>query len=307
MKVFGEVDVLHWALSDAVVQIHSASKTQFLAFLQSAKRHEGEGKKITFSMSTLGDITGTEVGGKIHFTFSEPATLGLDIQYKPRTRAQENTLRGVERFIFWAENNHRPTCDEDLYWIHEGLIEKWSREEENPVTGRVEPIRTSDPRMDTKLMSRIINGALDELAGSHIPKEVMDQIGEKMKNLWRAWYQWRYEQGDADPLFEFEMEQKKWEDYVAHHSVCEYSGESGTSTDPLVRSHIISKGADLTVYEEPWNWLRVKSSLHVEQHDDGWEKAIISKFPHIKGKIERARQIYQQKQNEDKQEELDIW
>ncbi|MCK5344430.1 MAG: hypothetical protein KAR20_13540, partial [Candidatus Heimdallarchaeota archaeon] len=116
--------------------------------------------------------------------------------------------------------------------------------------------------------------------------EILRTIGHDMKNLWSNWYSWRYDQ-EKDPLFEAESEMT-WVKYKELHPVCELCALAGVDSDPLERMHIISAGADQTIYEMPWNWTAAHRSHHTLQHSEGWE--IIEKsYPHIKGKIKRAR------------------
>ena len=219
----------------------------------------------------------------LHFT-DNPFTRIEKITNR-RTLTQNSTLRGIERFIFIAENGYEPTKD-DLYWIHEGILEKYSTWNINPRTGISTPKRTSDPSMSTTEMAKIIDGALNSLAVMDIPKEVLDSIGHDMKTLWESWYAWRYTQ-ERDPLFDAENE-VGWEKYQELHPVCELCSLPGTDFDPLERMHIVSAGASKGIYEKPWNWLRAHHSHHALQHNEGWE--IIEKsYPHIKGKIRRAR------------------
>ncbi len=198
------------------------------------------------------------------------------------TTNQRNTLWGICNFIFQAQNGHKPTQDE-LYNIYYAIIEKYGKKVKNPITGTEHYITLSDPRMTKKDVALLIEGALNELAMTDIPYEVLEKIGSDMKELWTAWYNWRWNIAKQDPLFE-EEQKMTWEEYLEHHPRCEITGEPG----PLERVHIISKGADETIYEYPWNWFAATHRIHVLAHNKGWD-FIIKLHPHIKGKIERAR------------------
>ncbi|MCK4818230.1 hypothetical protein KA005_20845 [bacterium] len=173
-----------------------------------------------------------------------------------------------------------------MYWIHEGSLEKYSIWGTNPLSGNNLPKRTSDPSMTTTEMAKIVEGALNHLASLDIPEEILISIGHDMKNLWSNWYSWRYNQ-EKGPLFEAENEMT-WEKYKELHPVCELCALPGVDTDPIERMHIISAGADQTIYEMPWNWIASHRSHHNLQHNEGWE-IIERSYPHIKGKIKRAR------------------
>lgn len=224
-------------------------------------------------------------GSKIAFKFLENPLLRLAPVTYRRTTNQNTTLRGIERFFFIATNGVEPTKD-DMYWIHEGFLEKYSNWVTNPLTGVSLPKRTSDPSMTTTEMAKIVEGALNELASSNIPEDILKTIGHDMKNLWENWYRWRYEQ-EKDPLQELECTMS-WEQYKELHPVCELCALAGVESDPIERMHIISAGADTTIYEMAYNWIAAHRSHHTLQHNEGWE-IIERSYPHIKGKLKRAR------------------
>ncbi len=241
-----------------------------------------ENPDLNFELIGKGKITAKN--SSIFLLFEDMPFLRVETIKKRRTTSQHTTLRGIERFIFYAENGYEPTAD-DMYWIHEGLLEKYSTWVTNPRSGVSLPKRTSDPSMTTTEMAKIVEGALNELASKDIPKEVLDSIGHKMKTLWENWYIWRYNQ-NKDPLFEVENGMS-WEKYRELHPVCELCGLKGVPDNPIERMHIISAGADKAIYEMPWNWIASHRSHHQLQHNEGWD--IISRtYPHIKGKLKRA-------------------
>jgi len=201
------------------------------------------------------------------------------------TANQRNTLWGICNFIFQAQNGHKPN-QEELYNVYYAILEKYGKAVENPITGVKHYITLTDPRMTKRDVAKLIEGALNELAMCDIPYEVLQEIGGEMKKLWKAWYNWRWNIAKEDPLFE-EEQNMTWEEYKAKHPVCEITGEPGE----VERVHIISKGADETIYEYPWNWFAASHRIHVLQHKKGWD-FIIKLYPHIKGKIERARREY---------------
>ncbi len=224
-------------------------------------------------------------GSNLSISFESNPLIRIATEVKKRSSSQNSTLRGIERFIFIATNGYEPTKD-DLYWIHEGLLEKYSIWVTNPLTGVSLPKRTSDPSMTTTEMSKIVEGSLNDLASLDIPETILKAIGNDMKKLWEGWYSWRYNQ-ETDPLLEAESS-LSMEDYKKIHPVCELCALAGVNSDPIEIMHIISKGADESLYEMPWNWIASNRSHHNLQHNEGWE-IIERSYPHIKGKIQRAR------------------
>jgi len=249
-------------------------------------------KKCSKDTETLLDIiiTGracmtSALNGIITIRFKEDPLFRMDTVGNRRSKNQHTTLRGIERFIFIAESGYKPTQD-DLYWIHEGLLEKYSPWVTNPRTGVSIPKRTSDPSMTTVEMAKIVQGALNELSTMEVPDEILNEIGHNMKKLWENWYRWRYEQ-ETDPLF-YAENSLSWEKYKSLHPVCEFCGMPDNDFDPLIQMHIISKGSDTSIREMPWNWIRSHNSHHMLQHNEGWE-IIERSYPHMVGKLKRAR------------------
>jgi hypothetical protein len=234
----------------------------------------------------------TATGGLVSFQFLNMPDVYLEAVYNKKTKAQTTTLRGIERFIFWATEGYKSRGDRDIHYIHEALIDMYSKPVVNPVSKKEHMMRTSDPNMDTVTLSKIIEGGLNWLSTLDIPREVMSSIGRPMKELWNEWYTWRYDNKDGDPLFDTEQTYS-WDDYCLVHPVCEVCGLPEAPGDPLERMHIVSKGADGTIYEFPWNWLRAHHSHHVEQHGtaEGWNK-VIYEYPVIKNKVARARNLW---------------
>ena len=272
------------------LQIEPRDKKHFPKFLK-----ENLGAQVDLTIYLRGVLANTVEGGIIEFADLTETQVRLEKPIDHRTRPQIDTLRGIERFLYWAQAGHKPVAgDHDIYWIHEGLIATYSSEAINLSTQRMEPMRTSDPRMTTKIMARIIDGALNELCTTDIPDDVLKEIGDDMLKLWASWYDWRYNKAEQDPLHEVEAAILTWEQYLHFHPVCELCGMPDRDSDQLERMHIVSGGAAISVYEKPWNWLHAHHSHHHQQHaarsggEVGWI-AILKDFPHVKGKIERAR------------------
>ena len=265
------------------VNIPTTEKKTILSVVEHSLKKESE-TLLDIAVNVRGKIISAH-HGQIVLSFIESPLLRLETVTTRRSSNQNSTLRGIERFMFYAENGYEP-AGKDTYWIHEGLIEKYSTWVTNPRTNISLPKRTSDPSMSTTEMAKIVQGALDELASMDIPETVLKSIGHDMKTLWDNWYKWRYGQ-DKDPLYEIENAMN-WEQYKEIHPVCELCGLKGVDSNPLERMHIITGGSDIGNYEMPWNWLAAHRSHHNLQHNEGWE--IIEKsFPHIVGKLKRAR------------------
>jgi len=276
------------------LQVLPAFKNKVREFLGSyLKKDQDVRPVINLNISVECRITKTAQGGLIDFQFIDHPDIYLEAVYQEKTGAQMATLRGIERFIFWATMGFKSRGDRDIYYIHEALIEQFSKPIKNPITGQESMMRTSDPNMDVVTLSRLINGGLSWLSTLDIPEDVLSLIGRPMKELWTGWYKWRYENKDGDPLFDEEMEYS-WDKYTEVYPVCECCGQPEFPGDPLERMHIITEGADSTIYELPWNWIHSHRSHHSLMHQLGW-KAVLENYPVIKGKVERAYKIWNER------------
>ena len=286
MKTFGSVDILDFNTSGLLVtRVHKHEHDKFREFITKYQRSTKDDTTLDVEITGEAKLIETKAGGELTLRFTEAPRLLLEKKYGYRTAAQHATLRGVERFLFIAANNYEPNAD-DLYYIHEAILEQFGENEINPITEKEERIRTTSPKMTTFRMAKLIDGALNLLGSTEIPSEVLASIGEGMANLWKAWYKWRYTNKDGDPLYSVEQDMS-WEEYSEMHTVCELCGLPGHDLNPLERMHMVSKGADETVYEFPWNWLRAHHNHHVIQHEKGWGSTL-HLFPVIKGKYDRA-------------------
>lgn len=293
MRAYGPLLDLKMKDGNIHAVISPDSKDQFKKFIVSNFAHQQSGKeqKIQGVIGFSGIITGVAEGGHIHFNVSN-LTLDLETWYRTHTRASMNTFYGIIRFIAWAEVGHKPK-EEDMWWHIEDAIERYAPELKHPITGEMAKVRPGDPRLTTVQMSKMIQGVLNDLAQMDIPEYVMDAIGPDMKKLWESWYAWRYDELENDPLFPEELSMD-WGNYCEDHPVCEFSGRGGTEEDPLERMHIVSGGSSPENYEEPWNWIRALHSIHQWQHQNGW-LPLLKAYPHMKGKIMRARTLAKKK------------
>lgn len=274
--------------------------------LESARRwvKSAIGKSVNISMVAQAVLTGTAKPQVLHFQLKDPFSGHVSISRNRRTTTQNDTLRGVERMIFFAQNGREPMDGETTY-IHEGILDMFSPKVENPVTGKKSPKRTSDESMTTVEMSRILQGAMLFLSEQDIPNEVYEAIGGDLKALWRSWYAWR--ESEEGAAAELRSEDKDYASYAATHPVCEITLSPGNENDPLVIAHIISRGARADLIEQPWNWLRIKSSLHTRQHNEGWEAILKNAPERVSKKIEHAKELAKGEENEQTERDLDIF
>lgn len=276
----GIVNLVEGGPDHLTVMVGEHFKSKFIDLIKN------QGKPFKLELEGKVMIAGTEAGGILHLSIEDHPFLLLTEYKEPRSRTQENTLRGLERFIATAIMDRKAT-DEEVDEIHEAIIDEVMPVKTNTYSGERHHKRTSDATVVE--MARCIEHAVNWLCTLDIPDFLVEAASKDMHSLWSGWYRWRYEQ-ELDPLYDDEMAMD-WPEYCRHHQVCELCFQPDIPGDPLERAHIVSGGANGAAYEKPWNWLRIHHSHHVPvQHQHGWD-AITNEFPHIAGKLRRARQM----------------
>lgn len=258
------------------IQIHEDYKSSFIELIKSEK-------KISVTIEFSGTIISTSAPGIITML---PGNIEIKAskEKKEKTRKQQNLLRAIERLIFFADNN-REAMSSEINNIHEALLELYAPRKPSPLGDGEIIVRTGDPELTTKGMARIIWGAWNELCMLDIPKEVSDAIGNDLKNVWEAVKDWKYNKFyEIFREIEKDFNEKK---YRIANPVCEFCGRQGTVEDPLVRIHLLSKGADVTTYENPRYYIIGHDSIHKRIHATGWSKVLID-YPHIKRRYDDA-------------------
>jgi hypothetical protein len=239
------------------------------------------GKVYSLTISTKATLVETASGGVAKLVF-EDASINMKDGAK-RSMHLNDTLRGVESMIFFVQNNRDPTDDERDF-IHEALLEEFAPRVLNPINEKTMILRTS--AMNNRELFDYTDKVISFLASLDIPEEVMESIGLPAKELFKSWYDWRYNHHGVDPLHD--VLPGTWNKYCIRYPVCEFTFVGGTTGDPLEQMHIVSRGSDDKDRDEPWNWIRARHSVHMEQHAYGWDY-ILEKYPHMKGKVKAAR------------------
>ncbi len=285
----GPVELVSSDTESLIIQLspHFRSRFKQLAVQQPI------GKAFDVSVKIAASFIETQPDGMILMHPIENPTVQISDFFPRRSIVQNRTLWGLCYFIGWVQEGRKPD-KETVYWIYRGILEEFAPTVINPKTLEREPMSSSHPQMTTRIMGSLINGALQTLMSEDLPTHVEQAIGEEMRDLWRAFYKWRYH--DYTDMLE---EHITWSEYLERVQVCEACGIKGTDTDKLERAHIISAGADKTIYEESWNWLCIHSRHHGQlQHQHGWE-TFLKAYPHLRPKVEHARKKYREQGEKD--------
>jgi len=205
-------------------------------------------------------------------------------QVNERTYKQLKTVWKLVRCIWDSQNIDpdtgravSPTKDE-LYDLYLDLLEEYAEKRPSGIhTDKLVPVHISTA--DTIAGAKFIQGLMFHLANYC---DIPDTEQTKVRGLLTIWEQWRGTLQD-DPL-DYYCSESEW---YEKHTVSQASFKGGA----IQKAHIVSRGSDQKDIDEPWNWIALLPKEHIElQHMKGWD-AFLEEYPHLKGRVLRARRI----------------
>jgi hypothetical protein len=206
----------------------------------------------------------------------------LDLRYQKRTFKQNAAVWVLVTTVFESMEGRKPT-EEEKYGLYLDLLELYADKVPNRLTGELRPIHISES--NSVEGSRFIDGLLHHLATMC---DLDYDTQSTVISVLQEWEAWRGTL-DSDPSDYADiacttpLSLEAWE---AKHSYSEASGKGG----PIVRAHIVSRGADAADIEQSWNWMALLPEEHEQQHRMGWD-GFLRIYPHLLGKVERARRL----------------
>jgi hypothetical protein len=196
-----------------------------------------------------------------------------------RTYKQNRTLWKLITTIFESQNGRKPN-NEEKYNLYLDILDAYADRIPNQLTGNLRPVHISES--DTVHGAKLIQACFDILV--EMCDLDMDQQAD-VQDLFKEWQAWRSGL-DMDPL-DSDLSESEWRE---QHKVSDASGKGGY----IELAHIVSRGADHSVIDKSWNWLALTHDEHIEvQHREGWE-ALLNRYPHLRGRVERARKLANQ-------------
>jgi hypothetical protein len=199
----------------------------------------------------------------------------LHIQAEHRTFKQNNTLWALISLLFEYNEGRKP-LEEEKYDLYLDILDAYADRVPNKLTGKPRPLHISES--DTVHGAKLIQAVFDILAGM---LDMEDTLQADVKDLFWEWEKWRADL-EEDPLDN--LTEQEW---LESHKVSQASGIGGA----LEKAHIVSRGADESAIDEPFNWLLLTHEEHIEiQHKKGW-KVFLMMFPHLEGRVRRARRL----------------
>jgi hypothetical protein len=205
----------------------------------------------------------------------------LDLRYQKRTYKQNSTVWALVTVIFISMEN-QPPDNEEAYALYLDLLEQYADKVPNRFGG-LRPVHISES--NSAEGARFIDGLLYHLTTMC---DLNMDTQASVIDVMQQWEEWRgslendpvdYEDLDCTRLLTEEVWREK-------HRVSEASGRGGQ----IVRAHIVSRGADAPDIEKAWNWIALLWDEHQQQHDIGWDN-FLQIYPHLRGRVNRARQL----------------
>ena len=213
-------------------------------------------------------------GGDSYITYE------LEVAARERTYKQINTVWALITIIFISMNGRKPHKDE-AYELYLDVLALYANKVPNRFTGELRPVHLSESDIEdaASLISHCMNVIVEYC-------DLALDLQADVRKLFNTWQGWRGEMA-VDPLdYDADGNPLPYQEWRKNHLVSDASGAGGY----LERSHIVSGGADKADYEEPWNWLMLTALEHRDWHNIGWQ-AWSDKYPHLKSRILRARQL----------------
>jgi hypothetical protein len=205
----------------------------------------------------------------------------FDLRYQKRTFKQNSTVWALVTAIF-ISMERRPPDEEEAYALYLDLLEEYADKVPNRFGG-LRPVHISES--NSMEGARFIDGLLYHLATMC---ELNMDTQASVIDVMQQWEEWRGSL-DCDPVDYADLEctrlltEAEWRE---KHRVSEASGRGGD----IVRAHIVSRGADSPDIEKAWNWMALLHEEHIQQHQIGWD-GFLQIYPHLRGRVERARKL----------------
>lgn len=196
----------------------------------------------------------------------------IDAQFQHRSYKQLNSVWKLITVIFESMENRKPT-ESERYDLYLDLLEEYA--DKTPSRFKkdsLRPVHISES--NTVAAARFIDGLLYHLATQC---ELNYDLQADVRKVLYEWEIWR---GKQEHDFKDDMTVSEWRERAV------YSEASGLGGN-VDCHHIVSRGAAPQFADCAWNVLALTRQEHEFFHAHGWE-AFLTKYPHLRGKVERA-------------------
>jgi hypothetical protein len=206
----------------------------------------------------------------------------FDLPHRRRTFKQNAAVWKLVTAIFESMEGRLPD-EEEKYNMYLDLLEVYADRVPNKINGGTRPVHISES--NSVEGARFIDGLLYHLATEcNLSYGVQTTVQEVLEE-WEAW-RGRLETDYADYADREQTKMLTGEEWREKHVYSEASGRGG----PIEMAHIVSRGADAADIEMSWNRIALTPEEHAEQHRRGWDE-FLRIYPHLRGRVERARRL----------------
>lgn len=196
----------------------------------------------------------------------------IDAQFQHRSYKQLNSVWKLITVIFESMEGRKPT-ESERYDLYLDLLEEYA--DKTPSRFRKNTLRAVHiSESNTVAAARFIDGLLYHLATQC---ELNYDLQADVRKVLYEWEIWR---GKQEHDFKDDMTVSEWRERAV------YSEASGLC-DSVDCHHIVSRGAAPQFANCAWNVLALTREEHEFFHAHGWN-AFFEKYPHLRGKVERA-------------------
>jgi hypothetical protein len=220
----------------------------------------------------------------------------LDLHYQKRTFKQNASIWVLITAIFVSMEGRVPD-EEEKYSLYLDLLEIYADKVQTRF-GKIRPVHISES--NSMEGARFIDGLLYHLA------TICDLDFDTQATviaIMQSWETWRGNL-DIDPVDYLHLDCTEMVSLDVWREKHPYSEASGCGGD-IVRAHIVSRGSDAQDIEKAWNWIALLRDEHQKQHAIGWDE-FLQIYPHLRGRVERARRLAGKKELEFKRSQRAI-
>ena len=204
-----------------------------------------------------------------------------------KSYAQVKTAWALITYIFIATKGYKPT-ESQRKQLERELLELYS-DKTASILHEGESTFVSMSEMNKLQLARFIQSLVQHL---HECCNSALLSADDMVNVQEVFEEWQsyISLQETDPTdFNEDGEYLTLEEYRKTHTI---SYASGRTTDNsgcgLEIAHIVSRGSDPAFADCCWNVMMLTHEEHLEiMHEEGWN-ALIARYPHIRGRVERA-------------------
>jgi len=201
--------------------------------------------------------------------------VSMDAPFQKRSIKELNTAFKLITCIFESQEQRKPT-EEEKYALYEDLLTEYA----DKVPCILYPDRTRFVRLseaNTVQAAHFIDGLIYHLCcHCHLKQDLQADVRE----IIHEFETWR---GNQDKDFTAGMNENEWRKRAV------YSEASGIAGD-IDLHHMISKGSNEKLRNNPENWIALNRVEHNYFHDHG-ETAFLQKYPHLEGRFKRAHEL----------------